>query len=307
MPQVNQADTLDFTVITGDTPDPYRPRVERLYDADSPEVWRQILGEDMWFQFGIYEECPTTSGLNAAGRRYLERQLDLADACPWRQPPIRRVLDLGCGWGPALRYLPERLPNCPRFDAINISARQLTYVARRVAENGQNDLIRLYQCNGRDIGLLPDPEIPYDLVLIRGVINHMTYETYETTMAALATRMRPGGAVVISDNVFNVDLDNYHSAIPDTIDRQAVKHRKTLAYFTHVLADNGFVVRDLRRLPSTADSIYWMTSLIQSTEKHFEGKEKPTAFAELTEALTNWITAMTEGTGSIYSIIATFH
>lgn len=147
------------------------------------------------------------------------------------RPRIGRMLDLGCGWGFLCYLLARRFPECLRIDAINISPRQLDYCARYLSDHNLLDRVSLYLCDGRDVGLLPDPEQPYDLVIVRGVYTHFPNDVYEASVAALADRVAPGGIVIISDTLFRGDptggLDAYVSEIPDEVDRLACGNRKT--------------------------------------------------------------------------------
>lgn len=293
-----------FRVLQGQTIDQYQEKVVYTY-GDDPQSWRKALGEHILFEWGIYNhpDSPRPVSLDEAGVRFFDRQLELAGLTAPDRPHLQRILDLGCGWGFILRYLAHRFPECPRLDGLNISRRQLEYCSEYLTEHGLTDRTNLYLCNARDVGLLPDPHLHYDLVVIRGAITHFPYELYESSMAALAGRVREGGLLIISDTLFNQDLDTYQSAIPDDIDRLAVGYRKTPEYFTKVLDDSGFTVQDIRVLPSNTDIAHWLLEVRSNIETHFPDGVTG-ALEELRVAAVNASIALLQDKVSGYSIIA---
>lgn len=286
---------VGVTRIRGKTPDPYQPAVEKVY-GDSPAAWKMLIGESLWFQFGVYDDpFPESWTPERAGRRYFERQLELAhlDA---RGP--RRVLDVGCGWGAALAHLAERFPHCPRLDAIDVNSPQLDYSARRVANLGFADRVNLYLCNSRDIGELPDPDDPYDLAVLRGVITHLTPSAMDESLRALAGRMRAGGTIAISENFYTDPPES-------SVDYLATGNGKTVADLTRALDAAGFALRDLRELPSAADAVRWLGQVRENIETRFPPEQLPPAFAELREHIAERSRAFETGEAAVYSVIAT--
>jgi cyclopropane fatty-acyl-phospholipid synthase-like methyltransferase len=301
-----------YQVIRDNHTDSYEEKVVQTY-CEEPEHWRKAIGDTLLFQFGVYEDvAPSlapasklkpTASLDESSVRYFEQQLFLAGVTGSDRPAMRRILDIGCGWGYILMHLAERYPECYRLDGVNVSAQQLNHCARLHAEQGVGERINLFLCNAQDIGLLPDPEDLYDLVIIRGVISHFPNELYEKTMRALFTRMRPGGKVIISDNLYNVEPDRYQSDTPDIVDRLACRHQKTPAYFSQVLEDSGFAVKDFRVLPSNVDVAHWLMDSKANIERHFpEGVGG--ALEELRVLAENWSVALLKDKVSTYSVIA---
>ncbi len=298
--------TLPYHVIRGAESNPYHTKVEYTYQ-DNPEEWRKAIGDCLMFQFGVYDDPRSTPpiSLTEAGVRYFDQQMALAGFTRPLPFPITRVLDVGCGWGFGLKYLADRFPRCQRFDGINISAAQLDYCARYHAEHHLRDCIQLYLCDAQDVDLLPDPETPYDFVTIRGVITHFPNDLYERSMRKVAARMRHGAKVVISDNLYNVPLEDYRSDTEDNADRLACKHRKTPAYFRRVLEESGFVVDDMRVLPRNIDVARWFTDVKENIERAFTPHTIPAPLEELRVMAVSLSVALIKGTFSTYSVIAT--
>ncbi|MEV7781569.1 methyltransferase domain-containing protein [Kitasatospora sp. NPDC088351] len=299
---------IPYELINGPVADPYQPRVAETY-SDATHLWQDVIGPGLWFQFGVYGQADmpapqdeSPESLDASGRRHLERQLDIAGLNDHGREP-ERILDVGFGWGTALEHLARRFPHCPRLDGVNISLTQTEYAARRTAALSLAGRVKLYLCNAQDLWLLPDPEQPYDLVLMRGSITHFSAGLLDATLRALASRMSRGGTLVISESLYNIPLQDYTSALPDDEDRLACGHRKTLNLLADALMRNSFMLQDARRLPTDEDVIHWLQDVRANIERVFP-REIPKAFRELRDTAVNLTAALHEGTYSVYSIIA---
>lgn len=302
---ISSARSLPITLIHGSAANYYQAKVEYTYQ-DDPEDWRKAIGDCLLFQFGVYDDpaSPQPISLDESGIRYFDRQLRLAGLERSDRRPIKRILDIGCGWGYILKYLAGRFPECARLDGLNVSRTQLEYCAKFHAGHGLSERIHLYQCNAQDVDLLPDPEQPYDLVIIRGVISHFPNDLYERSMRKLITRVRQGGQVVISDNLYNQPPEAYESDTYDEVDRLACRHRKTPEYFRQVLEQAGFAVQDMRVLPSNIDVAHWLMDSKANIERHFTKDDIPLPLEELRVLAENWSVALIKNKVSTYSVIA---
>ncbi|MGW8378930.1 class I SAM-dependent methyltransferase [Streptomyces sp. ODS28] len=283
--------------------DPYQPRIERIYD-DPPEMWQDIIGPELWFQFGIYDARATQpEPLDDVGRRHLARQLELAADSLGPVRDVRNILEIGFGWGISLVHLARSFPACMRLDGINISRPQAECASRRMHDHGLSDRVRLYLGSALDADLLPHVPEGYDLVLARGVITHFSPAVTQAVLGTLASRMHPGATVVISENLYNVPLQEYTSAIPDEEDRLACGHRKTPQGLTEIMESSGLAVRDVRKLPSNEESIRWLAHIRGNIDRHF-GPRPPAVMRELRKHAENWSIALRKDHVSVYSIIA---
>lgn len=101
------------------------------------------------------------------------------------------LLDVGCGWGPLLRYLDTR----PHFENLRISAADMrdTALYRKELYEGYfiGDLIGGY------------PEIPsghYDIVVCEQVLEHLP--SLDAALDTLVRVLRPGGTLVVGVPIF---------------------------------------------------------------------------------------------------------
>ncbi|CAL9278764.1 hypothetical protein SUDANB180_07552 [Streptomyces sp. enrichment culture] len=290
-----QQGTEPFQVVHGSVQDPYRSRVERVYE-DRPEVWKKAIGDSLLFHLGIYPDG--ASSLEEAGICFLEHTLELADV----EAPVR-VLDVGCGWGSVLQYLAERFADCPRLDGINISAEQLAYAAAGIRRSGLDGRVRLFLCNAQDVRFLPGPETPYDLVMARGSVAHFPPAVLRGMAEGLAQRVRRGGKLIVADVFYN-DVASYVSSIEDTVDRCACGYRKSPDQVTGLLEECGFLVDDVRVLPDAKDTVRWFRQVQANMDAHWAAGERPRALDEYYITFSNMIAAVERGAVSAYSIIA---
>ncbi|WGT27317.1 SAM-dependent methyltransferase [Pseudomonas marginalis] len=293
-------------VIRGATADDYQSKIESVY-ADPPEDWRKVIGNEFWYQYGVFDDKmdPNSLALDASGRRHMEYQFELAEqaGADVSSQSIRRAIDIGCGWGPVLGFLAKRYPHCERIDGVNVSRPQLEYASQVIAREGLAARVRLYLCNAKDIGTLPDPELPYDLAIFRGSLFHFTPQVLQQTLQSLAQRTRTGGTVIISESLYKVDLATYHSFIPDNIDRAASGHRKTPDSLQKALEDNGFEIIDRRIAPSNEEVIHWYGLVKDNLDAHYPDSHNPN-FSELRDIAINFSDALRKDKASSFSFIA---
>jgi len=294
-----------YRVIRGPEVSGYEDKVIYTYQ-DDPEDWRKAIGDRLMFQFGVYDDPRSRPPISPdeSGLRYFDRQMKLAGYDCGDFGSVKRILDVGCGWGFGLRYLAERFPDCTRLDGINVSRRQLEHCAKYHAEHGLSERINLYLCNAQDIDLLPDADEPYDLVTVRGVISHFPNDLYERSMAKLASRLRPGATVIISDNLYNLPLEKYRSDTVDDVDRLACKHRKTPEYFRRVIEKSGLSVEDMCVLPRNIDVVRWFMDVKENIEANFTVDTIPPPLEELRVMAVNVSVALIKNQFSTYSVIA---
>ncbi|MFE9476817.1 SAM-dependent methyltransferase [Streptomyces griseofuscus] len=293
-----------YEVLPSHQSDPFRDHVVRAYE-DSPADWQKVIGEQLHFQWGAFDhpDAPRPVSLDEAGLRYLEQQLALATGERSGHTRLRRILDVGCGWGATLRHLAQVFPDCPRLDGVNISPEQLTYCAGLVRDVPRPGRVHLYLCDAADIAELPDPEQPYDLALARGVITHLPPQVYETATEALFRRMRPGSLLVVSETLYSEELLAREPRLPADADHLALGHRKSLRYVIDVMRDSGFRIRDERVLPCAEDAARWVLELKSNIDVHFP-KEASSPLEAIRRMASDLAVALLRREASVHSIVA---
>ncbi|CRL30202.1 Methyltransferase type 12 [Penicillium camemberti] len=296
-----------INVIETHRTDKYQDKVVDTYD-DPPEMWQKALGDNLSFQFGLFDQAEIAEGarpgsIGPAEFRAFDHQLELAGLLGPSRPQLRRILDIGCGWGFITKHIAALFTECQCIDAINISQRQLDFCANNLPMDLRKR-VNLYFCNGQDVDLLPDSAVPYDLVVVRGVYTHFPFDVFEASVAQVAQRLSPRGTLLISDTLYRVtDIETYKSPIPDTVDRLACAHRKTPDYFISVLKQNGLHLHDLRILPSNAEVIHWFDKVRLNIEQNFpDGASGP--IQELHDMAVSFNQSLAKEKASVYSIIA---
>lgn len=91
-------------------------KIDELYSSESPETWKDILGDELHYHFGSYESDNTTfeEALRQTVRNFYEHI-----------EPGSMVLDAGCGWGGTAHMLANDL-DC-KVTGVTISKSQFQY------------------------------------------------------------------------------------------------------------------------------------------------------------------------------------
>ena len=101
------------------------------------------------------------------------------------------LLDIGCGWGPLLRYLDSK----PNFDRIRISGADLVDAALY-----RKDAYEEYVVGDLTGGYPEIPSGPYDIVVCEQVLEHL--DRLDIALDTLVRVLRPGGTLVIGVPIF---------------------------------------------------------------------------------------------------------
>jgi cyclopropane-fatty-acyl-phospholipid synthase len=164
-----------------------RARVAEHYEH-SPDVFSFVLDSALTYSTGIF--LNQEEGIETAQRRkfdYVRQLLDIR--------PGERVLDIGCGWGSNMLYLADHTEGS--FYGITLSAQQRLTLLQRAKARGLDHKISVDLCHVEDLALPPES---VDAVLFSGSIVHMRNRAQIHQF--VATLLRPGGRVLISDCYF---------------------------------------------------------------------------------------------------------
>ena len=104
--------------------------------------------------------------------------------------PGSRLLDVGCGWGSLSLYAAEH--HGARVTGVTIAREQKERVERLVAERGLGDLVEVRLQDYREIA-----DDGYDAVVSLEMGEHVGAANYPAFASVLASRVRPGGRVLV--------------------------------------------------------------------------------------------------------------
>jgi len=111
--------------------------------------------------------------------------------------PGGRVLDLGCGTG-ALAALLARQGLC--VTGVDVSPPMLSLAARRVREEGLGDRVALRELGAVELDTA-FPKASFDTVVGTLVFSELSDDEIEYTLAECQRILRPGGQLLIADEV----------------------------------------------------------------------------------------------------------
>jgi SAM-dependent methyltransferase len=137
-------------------------------------------------------------GLLARPKLYIALQRLMGPEKDWRSfvetyirpRPGDRVLDVGCGPGELLRYMPN--VTYVGFDPNPV------YIERAQRTFGERATFFAKYYQESDVARLP----PFDLAVLSAVLHHMDDDEARHLFELLRRSLKPGGRVVTLDNVF---------------------------------------------------------------------------------------------------------
>lgn len=155
-----------------------------------------------------------------------------------------RVLDIGCGTGELLDYLPAGVV----YDGWDISA---DYIAAARARFGPRGTFTSGLLTAETVAAVP----PYDVVIASGVLHHLDDDDVRRFAALARQAVRGGGRVVTIDPVI---APGQHPLARFLIDRDRGQHVRTAEQYAALVRDTfdavTGVVRHRRWVPYT----HWM-------------------------------------------------
>jgi len=167
------------------TLDGSRDNVRAHYDL-SNDLFEAFLDPTMSYSAAWFDESEpvlTATALEEAQLRKIDGVLDFAGVGPGT-----RLLEIGTGWG-ALAIRAAR--RGARVTTVTISAEQLTFAAKRVAQEGLSDRVELLLQDYREV------EGEFDAIVSVEMIEAVGEAYWPTYFATIDRLLAPGGKVCI--------------------------------------------------------------------------------------------------------------
>ena len=158
-----------------------------------------------------------------------------------RAQPGERVLDIGCGTGDILQFLPP-----VRYVGYDVSPRYIERARRRFGGRGE------FHCAAVDDGL-PEPAGSCDLVIAHGVLHHLDDDAARTLFRVAQRALKPGGRLVTFDGCFTGE-QSAAARLFLSLDRgRHVRSRDAYERLARSAFEqvHSFVRHDLLRIPYT--------------------------------------------------------
>ena len=149
---------------------------QRHYDLDT-QLFQAMLGKRLVYSCGYWKDARTLDEAQEAKLDLVCRKL--------RLEPGMRVLDIGCGWGEALKFAAERYG--VSGTGVTISAEQCRYAQQLCA--GLPVEIRLMDY--RQLGER------FDRVFSIGMFEHVGFKNYRTYMQTVRNCLKPDGLTLL--------------------------------------------------------------------------------------------------------------
>jgi SAM-dependent methyltransferase len=131
----------------------------------------------------LYHAYQKLGGFYDARRVALSEYIDFSG--------VKRVFDIGCGPGHTVQYLPAHLD----YTGFDTDARYIDYANRRFGDRGKF-VVRLFdESAAKDFG-------PPDLIMMNGVLHHMTDAQVRDVAAAAAAVLPKHGVFFCAEPCF---------------------------------------------------------------------------------------------------------
>jgi len=149
---------------------------ERHYDIGN-DLYEKMLDKRMIYSCGYWKQAATLDSAQEAKLDLVCQKLELK--------PGMRVLDIGCGWGGAAKFIAER------YDAqvvgVTISKEQASYARERCKGLPVDIRLQDYRSLGEK----------FDRVLSIGMFEHVGYKNYRTFMRCVHRNLAEDGIFLL--------------------------------------------------------------------------------------------------------------
>jgi SAM-dependent methyltransferase len=150
-------------------------------DIESDQVdsgFRSILSHPL-----VYQTYQRLVGIDIAFKKYINEIIKPEGNC--------RILDIGCGEGYILNFLPENVT----YVGYDMSPSYINYAKEKFGNRGMF-------INERVSEMTMDSHSSFDIVLATGLLHHLSDEEGEELFRIGTACLRPGGLMYTYDNAF---------------------------------------------------------------------------------------------------------
>lgn len=136
----------------------------------------------------IYDLYQWLVGSRAARDRLFATHLPLSEGCV--------LLDIGCGTGELLEYLPAHI----RYTGVDINPHYIELARKKYGSRGRFEHIDV-----SDIDRLALPQGSFDVVVLYGVLHHLNDEEVRSVLSFARSMLQSSGVVFTVDGVYLED------------------------------------------------------------------------------------------------------
>lgn len=183
----------------------------------------------------VYELYQSLVGTRRARDRIFDTYVRLPESC--------RLLDIGCGSGELLEYLPSHV----QYTGVDINPRYIELARKKYGERGRFELIDVNAMER--LGL---PKASFDTVVLYGVLHHLDDGEVHRVLSFAKTTLKAGGFVFSVDGVYLKDQSRIKKFILSRDRGNYVRFDHEYQKLAHeIFADvEAFVERDALRIPT---------------------------------------------------------
>jgi SAM-dependent methyltransferase len=182
----------------------------------------------------LYQAYQELGGFYAARLVAIERYL--------KPKAGERIIDIGCGPG----YLTRDLPDGVEYLGFDLDKRYIAFASRQFAGRGQFFCRHFDQAAAQTFG-------PADVVMMNGVLHHISDAEAAPTLSAIHRALRPGGALFTLDGAYTQNQSWFARFM---LDHDRGQYIRTPTQYVGLLASvfesvDPHVHEDLARIPYT--------------------------------------------------------
>ena len=216
-----------------------RKAISHHYDL-SNDFYQLLLDPNMAYSSAYYE-YPGQSLVDAQSAKLdlICRKLNLS--------PGMRLLDIGCGWGSLIIHAAKF--HGVSATGITLSAQQRDFIAKRIAEEGLDDLVTVRLQDYREFGeqFAAGAEEPFDAVSSIEMGEHVGEQQYPTYVQIMFDALKPTGRLLLQQMSRRIDSAPGGGAFIESYIAPDM-HMRPLWRTVELVQSAGFEIRDVEAM-----------------------------------------------------------